>query len=817
MASTNAQGFTPEQMSKYAEDRAYQQAGEAKQSQINQAVAARPAGTVYDPSSGTYKDPRLGTTYIGSTTGQTNAQGQEQLTPAPGPSGGLRFQQNPTNPVVVSTPKEAMQDLSSKQAFLNNLTQGVANQSAMKAGTNNTWAPPGGFKTELPPTNPAPATAEDTANALSLKFGLGTPEATTTTPTATGTAGAGGTDLEAQMNDLNAKTDQAFQDYQNSINQLRSGTFPLTPDQQAQVDAMNASTQSLIAAQKVANQNYTQGVTQAGITSGQARYSPEIAMGNIQNSISAGLAKVQDIEVKAQTEMTTLRQGFDDRNYAQINASYDKLQSYLKQKSDSITAMQKAIQDEADKTRQYNLDIAKFQQQQQQDSFNNTMASNNADLASKKQAFDEYMQQANLTEKQKQDATDNYYKGVTASLQQAQFALDQKKEAFAESQAADPLGIAAAHPETLNDLVKTGVANQLGTGETFVDISGLPDSKTKAQATKLANQAHLPIISSAAEAQGLTSLDTEQKNLTNLLNLFNQVGPKDATTRLGQAATQWGSLAADTPQAQLIKGYQSLSSTELPSLVKAVSGLNRVNQSELHSASDALPSMAPGSMDTVADAKAKIQNLMQVLSNQKSSMLDNKVVYTDLNDYKNANPENVSYIGDIHNAHPDWSPDDVMQFINSQNGVGQFDTGQSDFNGVGGDTQPADLSKLISAIGQYESGGNYKALGPVIPSGAYEGDRAYGKYQVMGKNIPSWTKQALGYSMTPQQFLADTDAQDKVAEHFIGANLDKYGTPEDVAAVWLSGRPLAGNNASDLATGVTVPQYVKNVMKNYYA
>ena len=51
-----------------------------------------------------------------------------------------------------------------------------------------------------------------------------------------------------------------------------------------------------------------------------------------------------------------------------------------------------------------------------------------------------------------------------------------------------------------------------------------------------------------------------------------------------------------------------------------------------------------------------------------------------------------------------------------------------------------------SAIAKIESGGKYDMLGPVTKTG----DRAYGKYQVMGANIPSWTKETLGREMTPQ-------------------------------------------------------------------
>ncbi len=122
-----------------------------------------------------------------------------------------------------------------------------------------------------------------------------------------------------------------------------------------------------------------------------------------------------------------------------------------------------------------------------------------------------------------------------------------------------------------------------------------------------------------------------------------------------------------------------------------------------------------------------------------------------------------------------------------------------------------DFKRGIAGVESAGSGG-YSALGPVMDTGLYKGDRAYGKYQVMGANIPAWTKSALGYSMTPQQFLASADAQEKVFEDQSNKAYAKYGNWDDVASVWFSGKPLSGNTASDGYN--SVPEYVKKVRKN---
>ncbi|MCS0459539.1 phage tail length tape measure family protein [Rhizobium favelukesii] len=115
-----------------------------------------------------------------------------------------------------------------------------------------------------------------------------------------------------------------------------------------------------------------------------------------------------------------------------------------------------------------------------------------------------------------------------------------------------------------------------------------------------------------------------------------------------------------------------------------------------------------------------------------------------------------------------------------------------------------DISSYAKAIQSIESGGNYGALGPLTKSG----DRAYGAYQVMGANIPSWTKGATGQSLTPNQFLANSSAQDAVFSKYFGASVSKYGNPQDAASVWFTGRPRAqGAGASDIL-GTTGSAYV---------
>lgn len=118
------------------------------------------------------------------------------------------------------------------------------------------------------------------------------------------------------------------------------------------------------------------------------------------------------------------------------------------------------------------------------------------------------------------------------------------------------------------------------------------------------------------------------------------------------------------------------------------------------------------------------------------------------------------------------------------------------------------VNQIMEAIGKLESRGNYSATGPKTKSG----DVALGKYQVMRSNIPSWSRAALGYEVTPDQFLNNPELQDKIAQYQMGKYYNKYGNPDDVAAMWFSGRPSRNNVRKDII-GTSVPQYIAGVRR----
>jgi len=90
---------------------------------------------------------------------------------------------------------------------------------------------------------------------------------------------------------------------------------------------------------------------------------------------------------------------------------------------------------------------------------------------------------------------------------------------------------------------------------------------------------------------------------------------------------------------------------------------------------------------------------------------------------------------------------------------------------------------------------------------------AVGKYQVLKSNIPGWSKQVLGYSISWQKFRDTPSLQEKIVSGILRGYYNKWGA-RGAAAAWYAG---PGNHDLDMSThkqpgGPSIKAYVDSVV-----
>lgn len=121
----------------------------------------------------------------------------------------------------------------------------------------------------------------------------------------------------------------------------------------------------------------------------------------------------------------------------------------------------------------------------------------------------------------------------------------------------------------------------------------------------------------------------------------------------------------------------------------------------------------------------------------------------------------------------------------------------------GGDS----FARFVAAITGQESGGNYSARN--------RSSGALGRYQIMPGNIASWSREAIGRVVTPQQFLSNPKIQDAIAQYKLRQYVNRYGY-EGAAAAWYGGPGVArswSSRTNPQGAYPSIASYVNQIMR----
>lgn len=148
---------------------------------------------------------------------------------------------------------------------------------------------------------------------------------------------------------------------------------------------------------------------------------------------------------------------------------------------------------------------------------------------------------------------------------------------------------------------------------------------------------------------------------------------------------------------------------------------------------------------------------------------------------------------------------DASKLFQTQNEQGN---GASPMSTFAADFPSPDMFKAAQTIKSIEdSGGNYQTVGNPTTRKDGSVDYPLGAFGIMASNVPSWTAKYLGHAMTPDQFLKDPHAQNKVFAGEFGRLEAKYGF-EGAARAWYAGEGGMNNlNATDVNRRLNVGQY----------
>lgn len=509
---------------------------------------------------------------------------------------------------------------------------------------------------------------------------------------------------KADLDVLNAKTAKDNQDYLDKIAQVQNGTFPLTPGQQAQIDALKAQFDNLKSAQDLANQNYTQGITRLGIASGRSQYAPELEMGNIKATIDQGIQKLQQLDIQKASAVAQLQGAFETQDFDMVKSAYDVLQrtdaaqtAAINKLHDDTAAALKDTRDFADKLKQENQDQENadrtFEQTKLQNKLSNDIATNRLSFEEADATIKNAQADQRLTEQQAQDL-----RSYSIQLKQ----LDQGKYLMTQDAMGNPVPFNKStgkfEPSALPNIAgssgsgsKSGIdsSNNSAFKSALVNATiGYTDKEQKVLQSQVSEQlasgdmqgAKETIMNAALRNEPSTVRQSAEARLQSIAALNNIGGLLNAYVK------QSGD--TDILKGTIENAAQKIGKTTDPALAKIKEQIDFNLQQYRHAMtgaafsqqeSQAYASVLPQVSNANDLNSAKIGSMIDIMNLQQKVSLQNaigsqnydkifggKAQVTDVGTWKSENPkeyENVKQMGIANN----WSEQDTLQYINHLN------------------------------------------------------------------------------------------------------------------------------------------------------
>jgi hypothetical protein len=468
------------------------------------------------------------------------------------------------------------------------------------------------------------------------------PSTAGTTTTGTGIALA-----PYQQQSLN-QMQQAYDSYNNTIQQIFSGTF-LTPDQQSQIAATQATFDRVRTLQTDANNNYAQLKQESAFRTGSNITDPNEFLAEHQQVISDNLQKITNIDTQATKALNDLKMSFADKNYKVANDAYTTLSTLLKSKNDLIQAAVTNAQNLEISARDYNQKVQEHLDAVAQDKIKNAQAEETIAI-------------------QRQQVNTGKYTVVT-NPDGTQSILNTKSGEITSTPYSGGVATGDVKPGSTGVPILDNNTKNTPGGIPYIDGTNLKGKVADAAQLQSARLG-IPYLGSAEQAV-ITNVATAKTNLKDITdNLLSALPTSGFTRDIGagvlnqlQASTQIG------PSADELSSFNTARNGAIQALKAMVAGGGvRINQAEI---SAAINSDIPTITDTQDTAKAKLAKMNALLDNTEKGVIGQKVYDSynpasatkDVQDYHSASPAHAAQVESLIKQYPGITDGQIMQLV----------------------------------------------------------------------------------------------------------------------------------------------------------
>lgn len=459
------------------------------------------------------------------------------------------------------------------------------------------------------------------------------------------------------------------------------------------------------------NAHQLAGTNTMNIRNGTSRYAGGVAGSIFTAEENYGLQKINDIKNQLQSAIADADQKLQDKQYT---AFVDQRNYIEKLNADKSAALQN-LQDEADKQKQYQLDVQKFQETKDQSAFDNAFKVEQERFAETKANTAEAETERHNQATESIDAfkagmgagsnAGGIGNGITSAQMSASGGVDPVSQKMTYDQISQTYGpMTAVAVQGLVDYSrlpsdwKPGASKGM-TRDQAVTLAQMLDP-TYTEAGAPARQAYMKSLASVSAGSigagvnaanksinhltsFVTSIGTLGNGISSNINAFDNALTLNQTQRQNITATQTEGLGVASELAKFFKGTGASDQTEVDAWKAKLS--SNASPADVKGLVQGAVNLLSGQLDTLSQqyqstmGKAPESNFLNPSAMANLSALKNQgyevnikgVYYTDPTAYLKADPANADKLQEVRTANPDLTPAQAIQLAQFQQENGQ--------------------------------------------------------------------------------------------------------------------------------------------------